>query len=76
MRPEPRYQICNYVNFNIAEGHAVGVAVVKGLEYDREDERWVYSIQPRPEYDTPAVALHRERNGELWVNEDELSDID
>ena len=60
------YEIGTQVDFNIAQGHAVGKGVILAAEYD---DGWLYHIDV---LSGDRADAHRNQHGELWVCEFEL----
>ncbi|MGE0609946.1 MAG: hypothetical protein AB7O62_22845 [Pirellulales bacterium] len=55
------------MRFNLAQGHAVGTAVVRAAELD---DGWLYLLEV---ITGTGVELHRNEQGELWACDFEVT---
>ena len=59
-------EVGTQVAFDIAQGHAVGTAIITAAEYD---DGWLYRLDV---LEGDRAEAHRDEHGELWVCEFEV----
>ncbi len=67
-----RLPVGSKVAFDIAQGLDTGKAVIVGREQDEDDGHWLYKLDV---IEGSKADLHRDKNGELWVNDFEVRPI-
>ena len=67
-----RLPIGTKVVFNLAQGLDIGKAVITGIDDDKDDGHLYYKLDV---IDGSQADLHRNKNGELWVNDFEVKPI-
>lgn len=67
-----RFPIGTKVVFDIAQGLDIGKAVITDIDEDKEDGHWLYKLDV---IEGSRADMHRDKNGELWVNDFEVRPI-
>jgi hypothetical protein len=60
------------VKFDIAQGLDIGKAVIIGKDKDTDDGHYNYQLDV---YEGSLSNIHRNKKGELWVNDFEVEEI-
>ena len=67
-----RLPIGTKVKFNIAQGLDVGIAIIKEADIDPDDNHLHYRLEV---IEGSQADMHRNSDGELWVNDFEVKAV-